>query len=212
MKLNLKDVQDKSLEDFATMIMSEYHKYSEEAISYIIDKLLSSCKSYSYDIRSMLCFLIYEQEMSESFIEQKFMNNKAFADKYANLYDTIAQNQKLSFEFLSKYKDIFNIVYLKYQNLKYEQLIELGATKDFAKFFSKVVTVHNCGNKGRIIFIEVEKDKELTIHIGCFHGTYDEAINEIRYMYKVKDMCDSYISKVDECFRLAKELQKEMVS
>lgn len=59
--------------------------------------------------------------------------------------------------------------------------------------------VYNCGKSYRAIYLDF-KDRTL-IHIGCFKGTKEEAIQRISQEYSGEAM-NSYISKVNECFEL----------
>ena len=63
--------------------------------------------------------------------------------------------------------------------------------------------VYDCGNSKRAIYLNL-KDKTL-IHIGCFVGTKDEAIDAIKDKYDDGDR-DAYITKVNECFELINAL------
>ena len=51
----------------------------------------------------------------------------------------------------------------------------------------------NCGKSKRIIFLENN-----IYTIGCFKGTYEEAVKAIRKKYKGKE-ADDYIQKLDDC-------------
>lgn len=67
--------------------------------------------------------------------------------------------------------------------------------------FSEHCTTHvftfDCGDSGRIIFID--KSKPEIIRIGCFSGTKEEAIVAINRDYS-GDNAKNYIAKVEECF------------
>ena len=61
------------------------------------------------------------------------------------------------------------------------------------------VLVQNCGNKNRDIYIY--KSKPNIIHIGCWQGTYKEAIERITETYYDKNKRKDYINKVKEGFK-----------
>jgi len=62
------------------------------------------------------------------------------------------------------------------------------------------VEIHKAGYKLRTIYINRETPE--LIHIGCFTGTFQEAVNKILESYKDKEAAQ-YIAKVAECFKLA---------
>ena len=65
------------------------------------------------------------------------------------------------------------------------------------------VMVPDVGHRNRTIHIK--KDEPSIIHLGCFNGTKEEAIQAIkqnRYYYNHTEERDLYISKVEECFKL----------
>ena len=66
--------------------------------------------------------------------------------------------------------------------------------------------VYDCGDDNRAIYLDL-KNKTL-IHIGCFVGTKDEAIDAIKDKYD-DDVRDTYIAKVEECFQLWETLRNK---
>ena len=61
------------------------------------------------------------------------------------------------------------------------------------------VLVQDCGDKNRDIYIYKSKPK--IIHIGCWQGTYEEAIERITEKYYNNIKRKAYIDKVKECFK-----------
>jgi hypothetical protein len=61
------------------------------------------------------------------------------------------------------------------------------------------VLVQDCGDKNRDIYIYKAKPK--IIHIGCWQGTYEEAIERITETYYNNNKRKAYIGKVKECFK-----------
>ena len=123
------------------------------------------------------------QKLSEEFIRE-------FSDKVS--WTNIRIRQKLSEGFIREFIDELDIRYINsHQNLSYEFLEEFKLQKKYIKI------VHNCGNHNRYIYRLIETPD--IIHIGCFRGTQQEAIDAIRRNYDGEDR-DEYISKVNECF------------
>jgi len=123
------------------------------------------------------------QKLSESFI-------KEFKDKVD--WVQISVRQKLSEDFIREFKDELDIRYINlYQHLSNDFLKEFKLQRLYVKI------IHNAGNHNRYIYRLIETPE--LIHIGCFRGTQQEAIDAIRRNYDGEDM-DEYISKVNECF------------
>ena len=112
---------------------------------------------------------------------------------------------------LKNYKDklgvLINTKELKvdWENISYCQKL----SEDFIREFKdKIIDynifniVHNCGNPNRNIFIL--KDDPKIIYIGCFKGTKEKAIKEVKKKYKgkkIKKERKEYIKKIKECFK-----------
>ena len=123
------------------------------------------------------------QKLSESFIRE-------FKDKVD--WVQISVRQKLSEDFIREFKDELDIRYINlYQHLSNDFLKEFKLQRLYVKI------IHNAGNHNRYIYRLIETPE--LIHIGCFRGTQQEAIDAIRRNYDGEDM-DEYISKVNECF------------
>jgi len=123
------------------------------------------------------------QKLSEDFIRE-------FSDKVD--WVQISVRQKLSEDFIREFKDELDIRYINlYQHLSNDFLKEFKLQRLYVKI------IHNAGNHNRYIYRLIETPE--LIHIGCFRGTQQEAIDAIRRNYDGEDM-DEYISKVNECF------------
>ena len=59
--------------------------------------------------------------------------------------------------------------------------------------------VYDCGRSKRAIYLDL-KDKNI-IHIGCFQGTKDQAIEAIKKEY-CQEEAEKYIEKVEQCFEM----------
>lgn len=66
--------------------------------------------------------------------------------------------------------------------------------------------VYNCGVYNRAIYLDL-KDKSI-IHIGCFKGTKEEAIKAISKEYIYFEKREAYINKVEMCFNMWKNTNK----
>lgn len=69
------------------------------------------------------------------------------------------------------------------------------------------VEVHHAGSSNRTIYINRENPTIITI--GCFKGTFQEAVNTILKEYESSKRAAKYIAKVSECFKLAEKEFKE---
>ena len=84
----------------------------------------------------------------------------------------------------------------------YDISLLLRNQPQFKDVFNCVI-VPDAGINSRTLFIK--KDEPSIIHLGCFNGTKEEAIQAIkqnRYYYNHTEERDLYISKVEECFKL----------
>ena len=148
------------------------------------------------------------QNLSESFIEKH---------AYEVSWTDISLSQTLSEPFIEKHADKINWGYISIHQKLSESFIEKHADKvdwDMIKGFQKLSDdfckkyniesnilniVHNCGEFNRCVFI-LKADPD-TIHIGCFKGSKQEAIEAIKDKYHLdKDVMNDYIAKVKECF------------
>jgi len=124
------------------------------------------------------------QKLSEDFIRE-------FKDKVD--WVQISVRQKLSEDFIREFKDELDIRCINlYQNLSDEFLEEFKLQRRYIKI------VHNCGNSNRRIYRKIETPG--LIHIGCFIGTHQEAIDAISKRYDEEER-DAYIAKVNECYK-----------
>ena len=66
-----------------------------------------------------------------------------------------------------------------------------------------LVVVERCGENKRTIYLN--KIDNTIVHVGCFYGTKDEAIEAISKKYSGKDK-EEYINKIEELFMKRKNL------
>ena len=149
-----------------------------------------------------------KQKLSESFIEKHADKvdwflisiyqtlSEPFIEKHVGELDwsKISKYQTLSESFIEKHKDKVDWLFIS----KYQKLSEDFCNKHNIITYTLNV-VHRCGFSRRSIFIY--KDRPKIIHIGCFKGTKDEAIEAIKSKYYLdEDAMNEYIAKVEECF------------
>ena len=129
--------------------------------------------------------IAYKQVLSEDFIRE-FQKVVLWAD--------ISQYQKLSEDFIREFKNEVHWENIsKYQVLSKEFICEF---KDQLYLDELCInSVHHCGDFLRTIYIK--KNNPSTIHIGCFEGTKEEAIESVRKKYGLDS---EYEKKVLECF------------
>ncbi|MFA7128499.1 MAG: hypothetical protein WC136_04960 [Sphaerochaeta sp.] len=135
------------------------------------------------------------RKLSEDFIRE-------FSDKVN--WEYISKFQKLSEDFIREFKDKVDWEYIsKFQELsegfirEFSNEVDWEYISSFQNLRLYVKIVYNCGNSNRRIYRKIETPE--LIHIGCFIGTHQEAIDAISKKYKGSDR-DEYISKVNECF------------
>ena len=129
------------------------------------------------------------QKLSEEFIRE-------FQDRVNWLW--ISKYQKISEDFIKEFQeevDWDNIS--KFQKLSESFIREFEYRVDISILTTN--SVFYCGKHNRCIYIS-ESHPEL-IHIGCFEGTKQEAIEAITKRYYGTER-DEYISKVNKCFNI----------
>lgn len=223
--LNIDEILNgSSLIEFLS-ISNNYNKYRFEA-SFIkhnykimkIDKL-SNNQLISEDLFPLLIDYVniksigIHQQLSEKFIET-----------YFNLLSIdIISAQKLSKYFINKYKDKLSLKILllhneiseklildnqilfkkyalyiiMYHNPSYNLITNFcnGLLKEFNA--PRYIAVFNCGFGNRMIKRKYDSD---LISIGCFKGTYQEAIHAIDKKYKNTSIGINYKTNVLKCF------------
>jgi len=184
---------DENKINFSYICVAEY--LSEDFIEHFKEKIkwdhigthqqLSEEFIRKYQNRLNWHSISWDQELSESFILE-------FQEKIKWRY--LSFRQKLSCEFIE------NNLY----RLNIDKIVESQAlTNEFCEKYKVqnnfLNTAFHCGYEKRIIY-RTKSEPEL-IHIGCFTGNMNEAIEAISTKYQDDEKIKNhYISKVTECF------------
>ena len=116
----------------------------------------------------MWCDISRNQKLSEEFMRE-------FKEKIN--WCIISYNQSLSEDFIREFKDEVN-----WDEISIHQKLSDEFVEEFKEKLNLnelcINTVHNCGKNNRTILIK--KNDPSTIHIGCFEGTKEEAIQAVQ--------------------------------
>lgn len=84
----------------------------------------------------------------------------------------------------------------------WDWIILLNRYPEFEKYSRRYAFEFNCGDYGRIIWIDRAEPE--VINIGCFKGTKYEAIAAVRHKYL--HGVNAYIAKINSCFEKVNKL------
>ena len=125
-----------------------------------------------------------------------------------------AFDQPVNFDMTS----VESIKYMFYACLSFNQRVEFDVGSgdvemdhlfDFCTKLTAHPVMHNVGESGRTIYLGL-RDRHL-IHIGCFIGTKEEAIDAVKLKYGStgdKDARNAYIKDIEECFSRSEQLKE----